>query len=268
MASGDEDSVVDEADDPRLQREALITEPCLASIPSVLGGSQFPVHIVLSTQAGRGSKILTEQRSWQHFLGLGDHVKRRKKEKKEGVHGDIAEDWGLGAAHVSIPTVHRRDTMKVVCFSFPHILAWLFEIHKKYVLGNGAYGSDAKMRKIEACMCDVFESAKLGSASLTGPPPSVSVGGIRIVFDGDLKINLGAVLDKFTSMPQEWSFIREHGTGLKPRAPWSDWWMHDACDILMFLIGRDEMFLSKRSRVLQSFRNAIATVTGTQRVSK
>ena len=78
MAS-DSDGAVDEADDPRLQRAALITEPRLTFIPSVLGGSQFPVHIVLNWHTGRGARLLLEQRSFHHFLQLGDLVKRRKK---------------------------------------------------------------------------------------------------------------------------------------------------------------------------------------------
>ena len=111
--------------------------------------------------------------------------------------------------------------MKVVCCSFPFTLAWMFELHRKYLAAHSAHGSEAKARRIEACICDVFEAAKLGCAALSGPPPSITVGGIKMLLGSDLKMDLGAVVHKFKSMPREWNFMREQGAVLKPRVPWS-----------------------------------------------
>ena len=55
MASNS-DGAVDESDDPRLQRVALITEPRLTFIPSVFGGSQFPLAHRTQLAYGTGSE--------------------------------------------------------------------------------------------------------------------------------------------------------------------------------------------------------------------
>ena len=174
----------------------------------------------------------------------------------------------MDASHISIPAIHCGDSMKVVCCLFPHMIAWMCSVHKRYLAANSAHGSDNKLRQIQPCILDCFEAAKAGRAALPERPPSVTVGGIKLDINAELRMDLTPVLDKFKSLPREWNFIRKHGKGLRPRNAWPADSVLDCSDVLTFLVGREELLPSSKSNVLRSCRNAIASVAGTRRLSK
>ena len=80
--SEEEDDDERRAENARLSRGPLVTEPRIATVPGLMGAANFSVHVVIAGPSGRGATLLTEQRCWQHFLQLGDLAKRRRRERK------------------------------------------------------------------------------------------------------------------------------------------------------------------------------------------
>ena len=205
--------------DPRLSRDPVISQPRHSAVEGLLGGSIFPVHIVLGGGA-QGASILVEQRSFQLFLQLGDLVKRRRKEALDGVLSSILDSWALSPQHVSIPKVHKGDSMKVICQSLAHVLAWLFEIHGRYSAARGAHGSARKVRHIFGCIEDLFAVASRICGSLPAAP-QLSIGGVDIPISPRFELSMAPVVAAFPSMPREWAFLRSR-PGLQPRVDFSD----------------------------------------------
>ena len=259
----DDDAAPDNA--AALAREALISQPRLTKLSDALGGAMFPVHVIVGSfpppEAGR--LLLIEQRTWMAGLAFGDLVKRRKKEKKEGMHAKLLTLWNLSPEHLSLPGVHASDTMKALTMSFPLLLSWLAEKAERYTKAHGASGSRPKLDRILNCISDLFNAAARGIDGCgSAAAPSLHVAGVDIPMTSNFEMDTTPMLPAFPALEAEWNMIFDIG-GLAPSSAFPVSGVVPAVDAFKFLVRRCMALNDPRpGEPLCDLRNGICFIAG------
>ena len=118
-----------------MARSALITEPLTVSVDGFVGGKAISIHRKLAggVATSVGASLLVEQRILQSVLGLGDLVKKRKKEREgQGLLPSLIDKFGLDHGHYSDPLHHCANSALVILQSWALTLVWLIEMKQNY----------------------------------------------------------------------------------------------------------------------------------------
>ena len=116
-------------------RQALVTEPLSAVVDGLAGGKAFSLYrnTCGGVASSVGATLLVEQRFLQTHLGLGDFIKKRKKERSSGVLKNLIDTFQLDDGHFSDPVVHMHDSTNTMLMSWPLVIVWLIDMRKNYV---------------------------------------------------------------------------------------------------------------------------------------
>ena len=166
----------------------------------------------------------------------------------------------MNAFHISLPTVHRLNSLRGVAFSFTFLLCWFVEIWVHFQKAHGAHGSEEKQAKIVAPLVDLYSAIHRGWKSCGEHTPTILIRGIAIPTTPNFDMDLSSVLPVFPTVVQDYNLVMGVG-GLAPRRAMCEVARASALDVYVFLCRRCIAGVEPGSPLIE-WRDAMTNIFG------